>query len=215
MGLWQKVPNVRQYYACLLCQILSDTRKFFWSQVVTGLLVGVFGVIGVLVGRKIGWIPKDGIGMTVIVSVLPYVVIVLLSLLWNAVRAPVKLENRRRGRIEVLRASAKRRTETMESLERRLADAQTKRHPPELERRVRDLLQACPDARAVLDLLMTQGDETEARLNQMAGAKGAIESGVVISTPTWHRAGVLHGPNMCSISEEYRPIVRDLLYGST
>ncbi|HLY20744.1 MAG TPA: hypothetical protein VKR61_26135 [Bryobacteraceae bacterium] len=77
-------------------QVLADTFHYFWGQIMTGAAAGV---ILVLLSRTYG---KAGFWWTIGVSLLPYAFIVAVSLIVNAIRAPVKLDNRRRAEIATL-----------------------------------------------------------------------------------------------------------------
>src|SRR5712692_5409033 len=89
---WTRLPNIRQYYGRFLQQVLSDSFAYFWGQVVSGFGLGIAAV---LLGREVGWVPNDGLWRILLIASIPYVGIVALTLAFNAIRAPVKLDNHR------------------------------------------------------------------------------------------------------------------------
>ena len=104
-----------------------------------------------IVGLIFGWIPNGGVPRTAIIALLPYAVLLVVTLLFNALRAPAKMDNRRTVRIGLLRRSARRRfTELRDAkngelarLTERLRQAEaTPKAPPisAIEQRRRDLV---------------------------------------------------------------------------
>jgi hypothetical protein len=67
----------------------------------------ILGVAMALLSREVGWIPRQDWLWTIGVALTPYVAIILAGLLFNTIRAPVKLNNRRIRRIKLLRKSLK------------------------------------------------------------------------------------------------------------
>jgi hypothetical protein len=90
---WEHVPSIRQYYARLVLQIISD----FFGSARGHIVSAAIGIAAALISRQVGWIPKGGIVWTILVALIPYVGILLLVLIMNAIRAPVKLDNRRQA----------------------------------------------------------------------------------------------------------------------
>ena len=97
MHPWERVPNIRAYYARLAKRVLSDTFTYFWGQIVSG---AVLGVATALLSRHVHWIPNDSTWTIVGVILAPYGAILLVSLIINALRGPVKLDNDRQVEIE-------------------------------------------------------------------------------------------------------------------
>lgn len=108
-------------------------------------------ILNGIVGLIFGWIPNGGVPRTAIIALLPYAVLLVVTLLFNAVRAPAKMDNRRTVRIGLLRRSARRRfTELRDAkngelsrLTERLRQAEaTPKAPPisVIEQRRRDLV---------------------------------------------------------------------------
>ena len=116
---------MRRYYTRVAHQIVVDARSFG----VLGLIVSaVIGVAAALVSREVGWIPRGGAGWTILVALSPYVVFIVLTLIFNALRAPFKLDNHRGIRIKMLRDSSRRRlrssAELSEGLRGKIAESE-------------------------------------------------------------------------------------------
>lgn len=83
----------------LALQVLADTFAYWWGQLVMGL---VTGIAGPLIALHLGWIPQGEVWKAIGIVVISLTGPALVSLLVNAFRAPVKLDNGREREISGL-----------------------------------------------------------------------------------------------------------------
>ncbi|SRR5579864_5392542 len=101
---WERLPNIRAYYARFVRRILSDSSAPVWGHVVGAAI----GIATALISREVGWMPRGSIQWTILVAVIPYAAVVIFVVIFNAIRAPVKLDNRLRLHARRVRQSARR-----------------------------------------------------------------------------------------------------------
>ena len=111
------------YYRRLAGQIASDSFSHFRREIMIG---AISGALAALVARKVGWIPKASVIWTLLIALLPYTAMMAVAFAFHAIRAPAKLDNRRRSRARCLRESAKRRVDRERQVSREQADQFTK-----------------------------------------------------------------------------------------
>ena len=101
---WERVPNICGYYVRLARRILSDSSPPGWGHVVGAAI----GIATALLSREVGWIPRGSIPWTILVAAIPYAAVVIFMVIFNAIRAPVKLDNGVRLHARRVRESARR-----------------------------------------------------------------------------------------------------------
>jgi hypothetical protein len=88
-------------------------------------------------------------------------------------------------------------------------------HPPELVRRVQVALERSPAARGAFEQLMQRGEMEYAELISTSGGRAASGSGAVVLREFPKERGEKRPYPRCFISELYKPILRDVLYGQS
>lgn len=92
-------------------------------------------------------------------------------------------------------------------------DQRSATHPPELVARVKALLERSPATRSVLDRLMRCGEMDYAQLENTPGGPDAFRSGAIVVKEFPKEPGKRRPPPRCVISDLYKPILQDVLYG--
>jgi hypothetical protein len=84
--------DIYHYYWRLLKQLVSDSLLYWRVELMMGCLTGVAAA---LISRHVGWIPRSGVCWTIGVALMPYAAIMAVVSIFNAIRAPLKLEKER------------------------------------------------------------------------------------------------------------------------
>jgi hypothetical protein len=149
---WQHVPNIRRWHFRFLKLAFRDTLTFFWQQMLVGVLVAIVAAF------------FEHLGTAALLGLIINLGILLVSFILNAIRTPVKLDNHREIRADLLRKSARRRIAKRDiEIERLKAEIENLKTPPIrslADQHHFDILKAVIDAR---------GDDARRMLRHLRG----------------------------------------------